>query len=37
MLTGKCYVLDVKYEKEFETDIYSRASQAFQGFLDPRE
>lgn len=36
MLTGKCYVLDVKYEKEFETDIYSRASQAFQGFSRPK-
>lgn len=35
LLTGKCYVLDVKYEKALETDIYSRAQQAFHTFPRP--
>jgi len=29
MFTGKCYVLDVKYEKSIETDIYVRAAKIF--------
>ncbi|MCB0357747.1 MAG: mechanosensitive ion channel, partial [Bdellovibrionales bacterium] len=29
LLTGKCYVLDVKYEKAIETDIYTRANSVF--------
>ncbi|MCB0342611.1 MAG: mechanosensitive ion channel [Bdellovibrionales bacterium] len=29
MITGKCYVLDVKYEKALETDIYTRANKIF--------
>ncbi len=36
LLTGKCYVLDVKYEKAIETDIYSRAKKAFEPFPRPR-
>lgn len=29
LVTGKCYVLDVKYEKDLETDIYTRANRVF--------
>ncbi len=36
LLTGKSYVLDVKYEKAFETDIYSRASKVFKNFPRPQ-
>jgi hypothetical protein len=36
VLTGKCYVLDVKYEKAIESDIYTRASLAFQKFPRPK-
>ena len=35
LLTGKCYVLDVKYEKAIETDIYSRANDVFKVFPRP--
>lgn len=35
VLTGKSYVLDVKYEKAFETDIYSRANKVFSSFPRP--
>lgn len=36
VLTGKCYVLDVKYEKALETDLYSRASLIFRGLPRPK-
>lgn len=36
VITGKCYVLDVKYEKAIESDIYTRASIAFQDFPRPK-
>lgn len=35
-VTGKCYVLDVKYEKTLETDIYSRAASVFKNHDRPR-
>ncbi|MEZ4873276.1 MAG: mechanosensitive ion channel [Bdellovibrionales bacterium] len=35
-LVGKSYVLDVKYEKAFETDIYSRAAKVFQNRPRPK-
>lgn len=36
VLTGKCYVLDVKYEKALETDIYTRANKIFRSFARPQ-
>ncbi|MCB0379138.1 MAG: mechanosensitive ion channel [Bdellovibrionales bacterium] len=36
LVTGKSYVLDVKYEKAFETDIYTRALQVFKNFPRPQ-
>lgn len=36
LVCGKCYVLDVKYEKALETDIYTRANQIFKNFPRPK-
>ncbi|MCB0415316.1 MAG: mechanosensitive ion channel, partial [Bdellovibrionales bacterium] len=36
LLTGKCYVLDVKFEKALETDIYTRALKVFKNYPRPQ-
>lgn len=35
LLTGKFYVLDVKYEKAIESDVYTRANKVFKNFPRP--